>query len=373
MHRSIACCRCPLRSGALSVLSLVIMLVPVSSLLAQPAGAARSAEPRASETGSAETSSTSLATHTPATAALPKLPAAFLKAVPESVDDLQAMEDHVQSLVGKLTEATVSLTVGNAQGSGVIVSPDGYVLTAAHVSGRAGRRVGITLADGTRAFGRSLGRNETLDASLIKIDTPERTWPHVSMARFEDIGIGDWSIVTGHPGGYQPGRPPVLRLGRVIHVDAEVVQTDNELVGGDSGGPLFDMYGRVIGINSRIGPSTSFNLHTPINAYTEYWDRLVAGDEFRLHSGALLGVQGTLTDDGLLLTKVWPDEPAAAAGIQVGDILLQFQGERVLSLEHLIEMVGGYEPGRRVTVTVLRDERSLEFTLRLGQKRAEND
>ena len=344
------------------VLSLVIVAGHTQSLFAQTVESAS-----ADGTESSEIATTSFGS--PAIVALPKLPAAFLKAVPESVDDLRTMESHVQSLVSKLTETTVALTVGNAQGSGVIVSEDGYVLTAAHVSGSPGRRVGIRLSDGTRAFGRSLGHNKTLDASLIKIEKPERKWPHVAMAQLEDIQPGDWSVVMGHPGGYQRGRPPVFRLGRVIHVDDQVIQTDNELVGGDSGGPLFDMYGRVIGINSRIGPNTSFNLHTPINAYTDYWDRLVDSEEFILHSGALLGVQGERTEQGLKLTKVRPDEPAGRAGIKEGDILIRFQSEQVRGIEHLIELVGQERPGRRVTVVVLRDQEMLEFTVRLGRKR----
>src|SRR5690606_17613332 len=100
---------------------------------------------------------------------LSKIPLAFSKGVPETLDDLREMETHIQALVPQLKQATVALTVGNAQGSGVIVSEDGYVLTAAHVSGRPNHRVSITLYDGTRVTGQSLGRNQTLDASLIKI------------------------------------------------------------------------------------------------------------------------------------------------------------------------------------------------------------
>jgi len=302
-------------------------------------------------------------------ATLPVLPVGFSKPLPDSIDDLREMEQHVQSLVPKLTETTVALTVRNAQGSGVIVSEDGYVLSAAHVSGGPGNHVQITLADGTRATGRSLGRNRTLDASLIKIESPQRKWPYVGMAKLEEIATGNWSIVMGHPGGHQPGRPPVFRLGRIIHVDDRVIQTDNELVGGDSGGPLFDMYGRVIGINSRIGPDTSFNLHTPISAYSESWQRLLDSEDFFVHSNALLGVAAEPSPQGLKLTKVWPDEPAGRAGLSEGDILLEFQSVPVQTLEELIDLVGQHQPGKRVRLKLLRDNREVKVTLRLGRKR----
>lgn len=351
-----------------AALSLGIFSICSQARLVQ---AADPAEPQ--ETTARKITPTSFSTLPPAAVVLPSLPLAFSKAVPESIDDLREMETHVQSLVAALTETTVALTIGNAQGSGVIVSEEGMVLTAAHVSGPPGRPVTILLSDGTRAFGRSLGRNRTLDASLVQIETPEKKWSHAPIARIEDIRAGDWSIVMGHPGGHQQGRPPVFRLGRVIEADSRVIQTDNELVGGDSGGPLFDMHGRVIGINSRIGPQTSLNLHTPINAYTDDWDRLAAGEDFYLHSGALLGVSGEHVERGLKLTKVWPGDPAERAGIREGDILLRFDSRRVHSFERLRELVGECEPGSRVVLAILRDDEIFEVTVRLGIKSETRD
>ncbi len=145
------------------------------------------------------------------------------------------------------------------------------------------------------------------------------------MAELTALQAGDWCLVTGHPEGFQAGRPPVVRLGRIISADRNDIHTDCELVGGDSGGPLFDMRGRVIGINSRIGPSTSLNLHVPVSTYRENWDRLLASESFTLHSGALLGVQGVSDEEGVKLTQVNPQHPAAA-GLVEGDILTAFQG-----------------------------------------------
>ena len=92
------------------------------------------------------------------------------KEAPESVEDLLAIEERVTAMVEHATDTTVGLRIRNSYGSGVVVSADGYILTAGHVSGEPGRRVRISFADGTRADGTTLGRNPTMDAGLIKID-----------------------------------------------------------------------------------------------------------------------------------------------------------------------------------------------------------
>jgi serine protease Do len=296
------------------------------------------------------------------------LPAALYKRLPESVDDLRDIEDHVQGLIEKITACTVALQVGPAQGSGVLVSADGYILTAAHVSGPPEGPIAVTFPDGTETIGRTLGRNRTLDASLVKIEASDRPLPFVPLGKLEDIQHGDWCLVTGHPGGYQLGRPPVVRFGRVVTITDRLIQTDCELVGGDSGGPVFDMQGRVIGINSRIGEDTSFNLHVPIDVYANHWDRLVAGESFDVHSGAFLGVEGESVQGGLRLTTVWTEEPAEQAGLRAGDILLTFQGKPVDSILQLKELVGQERPGGRVRLTLRRDSQIMRVTVRLGYR-----
>lgn len=293
------------------------------------------------------------------------LPEAFSKPAPEGVEDLRAIESHVRTLIQKLRDCTVGVQIGPAQGSGVIVTADGYILTAAHVSGRPGRRAEIVMPDGRRVAATTLGRDDTVDAGLMKIDE-EGDWPHTGMAEADSVHTGDWCLATGHPGGFHEGRDPVFRLGRVIFASRRVIQTDCELVGGDSGGPLFDMHGRVIGINSRIGEETELNFHVPIDAFESNWDRLAAGESFRSHSGALLGVSGRPHDLGLEITQVYEDEPAADAGVQVGDILVTFSSRKVRDIEQLTELVGRQPPGREVTLQLMRDGESIELKVKLG-------
>ena len=290
------------------------------------------------------------------------------KLVPESLDDLRAIEEQVKKVAQVAVPATVGVRVGSAQGSGVIVSEDGLILTAAHVSGEAGRAVLITLPDGRTVRGRSLGLNAELDAGMMKINDPG-PWPHVAVAEPDSLEIGDWCVAIGHPGGYQDGRDAPVRLGRIVAFRSSVVQTDCTLVGGDSGGPLFDMQGRVIGIHSRIGPSTAWNFHVPISVYRDGWDRMLAGKEWGgVGKGALLGVVGEDDERGCRITSAAPGLPAGEAGLQEGDIITHVDGRRIRSFEHLRSEIGEHEPGKTVSVRVLRDGERFTFTVELADR-----
>ncbi|MEZ6066156.1 MAG: trypsin-like peptidase domain-containing protein [Planctomycetaceae bacterium] len=297
------------------------------------------------------------------------VPEAFKKSAPSELADLLTMEQHVQQLSRKVVPCTVSIQVGRAQGSGVIVSPDGYVLTAAHVIGQPGRRCTIIFPDGTRKSGETLGVDTMIDAGLVKLNE-QRTggWPYAAMAESDPVEVGAWCIATGHPGGFNVDRQPVVRLGRVIFTSKRVLQSDCELVGGDSGGPLFDMRGRVIAVNSRIQDSTSANYHVPVRAYRDEWTRLAGGKEFASHSEPLLGVAGTAVTDGLKITRVYPGEAADFAGLLEGDILVTFQSKPVPSQSRLSEMVGQEEPGSSVRIEVLRDGEPMVLRVRLGMR-----
>lgn len=299
------------------------------------------------------------------------VPAAFDKAAPEGLDDLQAMERHVQSLSQELQECTVSVQIGRAQGSGVIVTADGYVMTCAHVIGQPRRRCLVIFPDGTRRRGETLGADRTVDAGLIKItDAPpdEAGWPHTEMADYDDIEVGDWCLATGHPGGFQPDRRPVVRLGRVIFLSSRVLQSDCELVGGDSGGPLFDMQGHVMAVNSRIQDDPTANYHVPVSAYRSGWERLVAGEVFDSHTGALLGVAGKPVAAGVEITRVFPGEPAEVAGLLPGDVIVTFESRKVTTLARLTELVGEERPGEIVSMEILRDGKPMEMEVRLGMR-----
>ncbi len=298
------------------------------------------------------------------------LPVSFRKPVPESLDDLRSIEKRVHSLIDDLQAVTVGVRRGPAQGSGVIISKDGYVLTAAHVSGPPGRPVTLILNDGTRLDAVSMGCDTELDAGVVKI-TKEGTWPVAEIADPRDLRTGDWVIGTGHPGGFDGERLPVIRLGRVIAKMKWILHTDVILVGGDSGGPLFDLHGRVVGIHSRIGPGAELNFHVPINAYTDNWHWMLASELRPVETnagGPMLGVDGEDVRNGCRITRISPDTPAEAAGLQEGDVIWQIDQRFILNLEDLIASVNHYSPGDVITITYRRNGETRTAPVTLGER-----
>ncbi len=294
----------------------------------------------------------------------------FKKGLPENVADLLAIEKRIQQHIKKLTAATVGVLIGQSHGSGVIVSKDGYVMTAAHVSGAVGRTVKIILPNGKVVQGKTLGLNRRVDAGMIKIADPGE-WPFVELADANAAKVGDWCLATGHPGGFQAGRPPVLRLGRIVLTRKTVVQTGCTLVGGDSGGPLFNMDGKVIGIHSRIGAPTSWNFHVPVGAYSEDWDRLVASEDWGgrpVPGGPLLGVNGEDHDKGCKVTGVAPNSAAGNAGVQVNDVITAFEGKPVKGFDGLVDLIAKKKAGEEAKLQILRGEENIEATVTLGKR-----
>ncbi len=310
-----------------------------------------------------------LVSHAQETAADSHLTAIFSGGTPESVSDLKAMQEHLQKLIEKVTPSTVGVRVGAAQGSGVIVSKDGYVLTAAHVVGKPNRDVAFLLHDGRTVKGKTLGINTGIDAGLMKI-TDKGEWPFVEMGVSSQVKEGQWCLTTGHPGGYQRGRKPVVRYGRVLTLGDGMIMTDCTLVGGDSGGPLFDMDGKVIGIHSRIGGPLTANIHVPVNTYRDTWDRLVKGDEWGDFpaGGPYIGVQGDPASNLAKIIEVYPGTPAQKAGIKIGDVILKFDGQPVTDFASLAALVGERDPGDKVKLQVRRDEQTVELELVIGTR-----
>jgi serine protease Do len=297
--------------------------------------------------------------------------AALEKPAPENLEDLRAIQEQVQAVVKKVLPCTVGVRAGGAWGSGVIVSEDGYVLTAGHVSAQPDREVMLFLTDGRRVKGKTLGANRGIDSGLIKI-TEEGTWPFVPMGNSADSKPGAWCLATGHPGGFKTGRTPVLRLGRVLSVTGELVQTDCVLVGGDSGGPLFDMRGQVIGIHSRIGAPLTANIHVPVDTYRETWERLtkaeVWGSQLEGRSRAYLGLQFDKESKECRVSTITSGAPADKAGFKVDDVITLFDGQKITSSEDLVNQTRQKRPGDEVAVEVLRGQQTVTLKLVIGRR-----
>lgn len=290
-------------------------------------------------------------------------------ATPGGVSDLKAMQDHVCKITDKLAKCTVGVQVGAAQGSGVIITKDGYVLTAAHVAGQPNRDVIFILADGRMLRGKTLGLNRTMDSGLMKIEG-EADLPFAEMGASDQLKDGQWCLAMGHPGGYQSDRQPVLRLGRVLMTDNSAITTDCTLVGGDSGGPLFDMYGRVIGINSRIAGPLTANMHVPVGTFRETWDRLTKAEAWGHFPGnePYIGVRGEPGATDAKVATVVADSPAEKAGVKPGDIVLKIDEQSLSDFASLSAAVRERQPGDRVKLKIRRGEEEKELTLKLGKK-----
>jgi serine protease Do len=299
----------------------------------------------------------------------PRLAKIFAGANPAGVEDLRLMQEHVRKISERLQKATVGVQVGAAQGSGVIINKEGYVLTAAHVSGQPKRQVLFQLYDGRKLFGETLGLDRGTDGGLMKI-TEGKDFPYLEMGDSGKLRSGQWVLATGHPGGYQSDRKPVLRLGRILHVEGNVLTTDCTLVGGDSGGPLFDMQGRVIGINSRIATPLNANMHVPVDTFKATWDRMEKAEAWGHFPGQepFLGVRGEKDAKNAKLAHVYPNSPAEKAGLKVGDIVEMFGDKAITDFSSLSTQVQERNPGDRVKLKVKRGEETLELRLVLGKK-----
>ncbi len=305
-----------------------------------------------------------------------KIEAVLDKRYPETLDELKLIQTQTKRVIDHAMPATVAVQVGGAFGSAVIVSPDGLALTAGHVVGRPGQPVTFIFADGTTAKGKTLGMYREIDSGMMQI-TEKGPWPYVEMAKAGEIETGQWVVAIGQPGGFDRERTPPVRLGRVLFSNDDVISTDCTLVGGDSGGPLFNMRGEVVAIHSRIGRRITDNFHVPIATYHDTWTRLVAGElwgaplssENVAQARPLLGVAGNPNSRRCELTEVHPPYPAYKAGIRVGDIVTKFNDNDIDTFDALRKLVYNTKPGERVKMEVQRGDETIEVKLRLGVTR----
>jgi len=255
----------------------------------------------------------------PTSAKLFDLPAVLKNnGTPTTVEELRQIEKHVQKVIEKVMPAVVGVRVGPGQGSGVIVNEDGTILTAGHVSGTPGQNAAVLLlnSNGKTIGGKTLGQNKGIDSGMIKINA-EGKYNFLEIGKSADLKVGQWVIAIGHPGGFRPNRTPVVRVGRILFVSPAAIRTDCTLVGGDSGGPLFDMQGRVIGIHSRIGGfAITENVHVPVDTYRETWDKLAKGDSWGTQIGQVPPVRSVggkvIFEKNDALAKTDPKGPCPA-------------------------------------------------------------
>lgn len=295
---------------------------------------------------------------------------------PASLAELKLLETQ-QSRVAKQIEAvTVNVQQGAAQGSGVIITENGYVLTAAHVAGGAGREATLIMSDGRRVRARTLGLNKYKDAGLMKIEPGQsEKWPYATLAESGSMSVGQWAVAVGHPGGWNRERGSVIRVGRILKIKADAksgtpntIFTDCALIGGDSGGPLFTIKGELIGIHSRIGTKVEENMHVPIDVFDESWNRMVKSEVWGVLPGYApwLGVRGSSNNDRPVIEAVTRGGPAHKAGLEAGDLIVAFDGTRITTFAELKMGVEARMPGDTVLLNIQRDGESLRIPVVIG-------
>ena len=290
--------------------------------------------------------------------------------------DLAKLESKVEAVSKKVMPATVALLAEKtgSSGSGVITTADGLILTAAHVV-QGTEELVVVFPNGEQVMGKVLGANYSKDIAMVQI-VGKGPWPFAERGASKSLVAGDWVVALGHSAGFDAGRTPPVRFGRVVSKGpGNFLTTDCTLIGGDSGGPLFDLDGKIIGINSSIGVSLTNNNHAGIDGFKEDWDRIRAGEAWGKLSmnafanpempvlGIVMGMPRGVK--GVPIEAVAPRSPSAAAGVRVGDVIQTLDGSPVRDGNKLQVMLVKRQPGDKVKLGILRDGKTLEVEVGL--------
>ena len=271
------------------------------------------------------------------------------------------------------------------QGSGFIISSDGLVLTNAHVV-REAKQVTVKLSDRREYAAKVLGSDAATDIAVLKIDA--KGLPTVTLGDARQIQVGDPVLAIGAPFGFEQSATQgiVSAKGRSLPGDSVVpfIQTDAAVNPGNSGGPLFDAGGRVVGINaqiySRSGGFQGLAFAIPIDVALQVKDQIVShgrveharlGVTLQDLSAPLAESFGLKAPDGALVASVLPGSAAAKAGLKAGDVITAYDGARVQTAGDVSSRVGLARPGERAALTVWRDKAARELAVPLG--RADGD
>jgi serine protease Do len=266
-------------------------------------------------------------------------------------------------------------------GSGSIISADGYIMTNYHVIKDADEII-VRLNDRRELRAEVIGADQRSDIALVKIDASDL--PVVKIGKSADLEVGEWVLAIGSPFGfdYSATAGIVSAKGRSLPKENYVpfIQTDVAINPGNSGGPLFNQDGEVVGVNSQIysrtGGYMGLSFAIPIEVAMDVAEQLkTKGRVTRGWLGVLIqDVTHDLAESfgmqhprGALVAKVLPDSPAKAAGLQTGDVIVNFDGKDIRSSSSLPPIVGSTRVGVDVPVDVIRKSKTIQLKVRLGE------
>lgn len=273
-------------------------------------------------------------------------------------------------------------------GSGFIISADGYVVTNNHVVAPGARgatvdSITVTLTDGKEYPAKLIGRDQDSDLALLKIEGA--TFPFVRFGDSTRARVGDWIVAIGNPFGIgstvTAGIISALHRTTGLGLYDRFIQTDASINQGNSGGPMFDLRGEVIGINSQIlspsGGNIGIGFAIPAEQARPIIDTLMKGQAVKrgyLGVGPqpidedLASALGVAKNRGEIIRSVEPDTPAGRAGVRVGDVVLKVNGQEVTSEQSLTYLVGQTKPGDPIRLDILRDGKPTALTVTAGTR-----
>lgn len=279
-----------------------------------------------------------------------------------------------------------------SMGSGFVISPDGYIVTNDHVAGNA-TRITIAFPDGETLEGRLVGTDPATDIALIKVDPPEPL-PYLTFSEEGSALVGEWVIALGNPFGLFEAAEPTVTVGVVSatgrdlestrdgRIYRDMIQTDAAINRGNSGGPLVNALGEVIGVNTAIysesGGSIGIGFAVPAERVVRVVEELKANG--RVDRSYYTGLRGRNVDAriaqilelrearGILVQDVEPDSPAERSGFRPYDIIVSFEGQPVKDLSDFQAFLYDYRPGDVIQIGILRDGRAQTLQLRIGRQ-----
>ena len=266
-------------------------------------------------------------------------------------------------------------------GSGFIVSEDGYILTNHHVIDGA-EEVIVRMSNRKEFVAKIIGSDQASDVAVLKVDAEDL--PVLQYGDSDELKVGEWVLAIGSPFGFDHSVTAgiVSAKGRSLPSDNYVpfIQTDVAINPGNSGGPLFNLDGEVIGINSQIysrtGGFMGLSFAIPIEMAVDVADQIKeTGSVSRGWLGVLIQEVtrelaesfGMENPHGALVAKVLDDSPAAAAGLEVGDVIVEFNGKKVMRSSGLPPLVGRAKVGEQARVTVIRDKKRRTIGVDIAQ------
>jgi serine protease Do len=256
-------------------------------------------------------------------------------------------------------------------GSGFLITSDGYILTNAHVIGKA-EKVTVTMEDGTTYPGKIIGKDDKVDIGIIKIEG--KNFPHLVLGDSDALQVGEWAIAVGNPFAldHTVTTGVISAKGRSVEISQDqgaqsYIQTDASINPGNSGGPLCNIQGQVVGINSAIysqsGGSVGIGFAIPVNIARKAAEDLVNnGKIIRAGLGAMVQTLdpkmaksfGLASPEGALISNINPGSAAEKAGLKPGDIVTAVDGAKVHDSADLVAKLYTFQPGQTVQMTILR-------------------